>query len=163
MRWLNLLLVVNVSGKTQSMKGNSNRTSEFKFSQKQYSFKDEQVVTIFHLLNKGNKLNLPEVQCTDEVGHTNDSNYCLFHRMVHHPTSRCFSLNDKIQALIETSVLTLKSRPKGKIVVREGVMFVSPHNHVLPRAFLLFEPCSNNVVQYNALLISLQLPCQMGA
>ena len=44
---------VKVSGKTQSKKGNSNRTSEY---HKQYSFKDEHVVTIFYLLNKGNKL-----------------------------------------------------------------------------------------------------------
>jgi len=29
---------------------------EFKFPSRQYSFKDEQVVTIFHLLNKDNKL-----------------------------------------------------------------------------------------------------------
>jgi len=29
---------------------------EFKFPLKQYSFKDEQVVTIFYLLQKGNKL-----------------------------------------------------------------------------------------------------------
>jgi len=28
---------------------------EFKFPPKQYSFKDEQVVTIFHLLHKGNR------------------------------------------------------------------------------------------------------------
>jgi len=39
--------------------GTSNQ--EFKFPPKQYSFKDEQVVTIFHLLQKGNKLKLPEV------------------------------------------------------------------------------------------------------
>ena len=32
---------------------------EFKFPPNQYSFKDEQVVTIFHLLHKGNKLKLP--------------------------------------------------------------------------------------------------------
>jgi len=46
--------------------------------------------------------------------------------------------------------------PKGKIVVRVGVVFVSPNDHVLPRALLLTKPCSNNVAEYNALLISLQ-------
>ena len=32
--------------------------------------------------------------------------------MVHHPTSRCNVLKDKIQALIEAGVLTLKSEQK---------------------------------------------------
>ena len=42
-------------------RSNSNDNPEFKLPQKQYSFKDKQVVTIFHLLNKGDKLKLPEV------------------------------------------------------------------------------------------------------
>ena len=32
--------------------------------------------------------------------------------MIHHPTSRCYVLKDKIQALIDTGVLTLKSEQK---------------------------------------------------
>jgi len=62
------------------------------------------------LLNKGNKLKLLEVQQPGEVGCTSDPNYCLFHLMVHHPTSKCFVLKDKIQALIEASDLTLRSK-----------------------------------------------------
>jgi len=42
------------------------------------------------------------------------------------------------------------------------VVFISPQNHVLPRAFSLTEPCSNNVAKYNALLIGLQLAQEMG-
>jgi len=91
---------------------NSNNNSEFKFLPKQYFFKDEKVVTIFHLFYKGNKLKLPEVWCPDEVGRTNDSNYYLFHRMVHHLTSKCFILKDKIQALVGASILTLNSEQK---------------------------------------------------
>jgi len=75
-------------------------------------FKDEQVMTIYHLLNKGNKLKLSEVQHPDGVGRTNDSNYCLFYRMVHHPTSKYFVLKDKIQALVNADVLTLKLEQK---------------------------------------------------
>ena len=41
-------------------------------------------------------------------------------------------------------------------------MFISPQNHVSPRAFSLTESCSNNVTEYNALLISLQLAHEMG-
>ena len=77
-----------------------------------YSFKNEQVVTIFHLLRKGNKLNLSEVQRPNEIGRINDPNYYLFHKMVHHSTSRCFVLMDKIQALLDAGVLTLKSEQK---------------------------------------------------
>ena len=70
------------------------------------------MVTIFHLLHKGNKLKLPEARCPNEVGRTNNPNYCLFHRMVHHPTNRCFVLKVKIQALVDAGVLTLKSEQK---------------------------------------------------
>jgi len=51
---------------------------------------------------------------------------------------------------------------KGKIIAGMGVLFISPQNHVLPRAFSLTEPCSNNVADYNALLIGLQLAHEMG-
>ena len=51
--------------------------------------------------------------------------------------------------------------PKGKIIARVGVVFISPHNHVISRAFSLIEPCFNNVTEYNTLLISLQLAKQM--
>ena len=50
-----------------------------------------------------------------------------------------------------------RTGPKGKIVVGVGVVFISPKNHVLSRAFSLTEPCSNKAAEYNALLISLQL------
>jgi len=52
--------------------------------------------------------------------------------------------------------------PKGKIIAGVGVVFISPQNHVLHRAFSLMESCSNNVAEYNALLIGLQLAHEMG-
>ena len=52
--------------------------------------------------------------------------------------------------------------PKGKIIAGVGVVFISPQNHVFPRAFSLTESCSNNVAEYNALLIGLQLAHGMG-
>jgi len=93
-------------------KSNTNGNQEFKFPPNVYSFKDEQVVTIFHLLHKGNKLKLPEVRWPNEVGRTNKPTYCLFHSVVHHPTSRCYVLKDKIQALVDAGVLTLKLEQK---------------------------------------------------
>jgi len=41
-----------------------------------------------------------------------------------------------------------RTRPKGKLVTRVGVVFISLENHVLPCAFSLTEPCSNNVAEY---------------
>ena len=102
-----------LSGKTPpKIKKSGASNQEFKFPPKQYSFKDDQVVTIFHFLQKDNKLKLPKVRHPNEVGRIIDPNYCLFHRMVHYPTNKCFVLKDKIQALINTGVLTLKSEMK---------------------------------------------------
>jgi len=104
-------MAVELSRTTQpKQKSNTIGNQEFKFSPKVYSFKDEQVVTIFHLLHKDNKLKLPKVRRPNEVGRTNDPSYCLFHRMVHHSASRCFVLKDSIQALVDAGVLTLKSK-----------------------------------------------------
>jgi len=52
--------------------------------------------------------------------------------------------------------------PKGRIIAGVGVVFISPQNHVLPKAFSLMESCSNNVTEYNTLLIGLQLTHEMG-
>ena len=41
---------------------------------KQYSFKDEHVDSLFKLLNKSNRLKLPEVRRPEEVGKTDNPN-----------------------------------------------------------------------------------------
>ena len=103
-------MAAELSGAAQPKhKDSTSGNQEFKFPPKVYSFKDEQVVTIFHFLYEDNKLKLPEVWRSNEVGRTNNANYCLFHRMVDHPTSKCFVLKDKIQVLVDARVLTLKS------------------------------------------------------
>ena len=55
-----------------------------------------------------------------------------------------------------------RAGPISKIIARVVVVFILPENHVLPRAFSLTESYSNNVAEYNALLIGLQLAQQMG-
>src|SRR2546430_10702275 len=52
--------------------------------------------------------------------------------------------------------------PRAGLVAGVGVVFISPQNHIIPRAFYLTEPCSNNVAEYNALLIGLHLPHRLG-
>jgi len=46
---------------------------------------------------------------------------------------------------------------KGNILARVRVVLVSPQNNVIPHAFSSAEPCSKNDVEYNALLIGMQL------
>ncbi|XP_020255943.1 uncharacterized protein LOC109832885 [Asparagus officinalis] len=45
----------------------------------------------------------------------------------------------------------------GSIMAEVGVVLISPRSHMLPRAFSLTEPCTNNMDEYNALLIGLEL------
>jgi len=62
-------MAIELSGTAQpKQKSNTNVNQEFKFPPKVYSFKNVQVVAIFHLLHKGNKLKLPEAWRPNEVG-----------------------------------------------------------------------------------------------
>ena len=51
---------------------------------------------------------------------------------------------------------------RGTIIAGVGVVLVSPQNYIIPRAFSLTEPCSNNVAEYNALLIGMQITDEIG-
>jgi len=51
---------------------------------------------------------------------------------------------------------------RGNIVVGVGVVLISPQNYVIPCAFSLTESCSNNVAEYNALLIGMQIADEIG-
>ena len=48
----------------------------------------------------------------EDVAKIDDPNYCLYHRMVHHPMKACYILKDKIQALLEAGVMTLQPEHK---------------------------------------------------
>ena len=106
-------MVVELSGAAQpKQKSDTNGNQEFKILLKVYFFKEEQVLKIFHLLHKGNKFKLPEVRRPNEMGRTNNPNSRFFHKMGHYLTSRWFVLKDKIQALVDAGVLTLKLEQK---------------------------------------------------
>jgi len=79
---------------------------------KLYSFNDERVVSLFKLLQKSNKLKLPEVKHPEEVGKTDDPSYCLYHRMLGHPTKNYSIFKDVLQALIDAEVLKLRPEQK---------------------------------------------------
>ncbi|XP_020254134.1 uncharacterized protein LOC109831208 [Asparagus officinalis] len=50
----------------------------------------------------------------------------------------------------------------GRVIAGVVVVFISPQNHILSHAVSLTEPCSNNVAEYNTLLVSLDIAKQLG-
>jgi len=91
--------------KLQPVRGG--RSSNQPRANKQYSFKDEHVDSLFKLLNKSNKLKLPEVRQPEEVDKTYNLNYCLYHRISGYPTKSCYIFKDILQVLIDAEVLKL--------------------------------------------------------
>src|SRR4051812_47353121 len=81
-------------------------------SQVKYSFKDDKVEALFKMLSKGRQLKLPKPRNPEEVGKSDDPRYCLYHWGLGHPTKNCWSLKDKLQALIDAGALKLKTEQK---------------------------------------------------
>ena len=61
---------------------------------KQYIYKDEHIIFLLKLLHKSNKLKLLEAKGPEEVSKIDDLNYYLYHKMVGHPTKRCYISKD---------------------------------------------------------------------
>ncbi|MFG1569929.1 ribonuclease HI family protein [Staphylococcus aureus] len=55
-----------------------------------------------------------------------------------------------------------RTGPDGEIVAGVGVVLITPDGLVIHRAYSLLEPCTNNVAEYNALIIGLQLARHLG-
>ena len=55
-----------------------------------------------------------------------------------------------------------KTNEKGKPISGIGILFVSPDKYMIPHAFSLLEPCSNNAAEYQALIIGLELALESG-
>jgi len=70
------------------------------------------MVSLFKLLQKSNKLKLPEARRPEEVGNTDDSSYYLYYKMLGHPTKNCYIFKDVLQALIDAEVLKLHLEQK---------------------------------------------------
>ena len=72
---------------------------------KLYSFKDEHMVSLFKLLQKSNKLKLPEIRRPEVIGKSDDPSYYLYHRMLGQHTKNCYIFKDVLQDLIDAEVL----------------------------------------------------------
>ena len=89
---------------------------------KQYSFKNEYVDSLFKLLNKSNGLKLLRARRPEEIGKTDNPNCCLYHRMLGHPTKSCYVFKDILQVLIDAEVPKL--RPEQKKVIANMTSFL---------------------------------------
>src|SRR4051812_1768645 len=52
--------------------------------------------------------------------------------------------------------------PSRDLAAGVGIVLVAPHHHVIPRVFTLTKPCSNNVAEYNVLLIGNKIVHGLG-
>lgn len=43
-----------------------------------------------------------------------------------------------------------------------GVVLISPHEHVIPRGYSLIKLCTNNIAEYNALIVGIQITWKLG-
>ena len=101
---------VKSPSKTQSVRGGM-ATGQPR-ANKLYSFKDEHVVSLFKLVQKSNKLKLLDIRQPEDVGKTDDPSYCLYHRMLGHPTKNYYIFKDVHQALIDAKVFKLRPYQK---------------------------------------------------
>ncbi|MBY3556089.1 ribonuclease HI family protein, partial [Modestobacter lapidis] len=55
-----------------------------------------------------------------------------------------------------------RTNEKGNQISGIGILFVSPDKYMIPHAFSLLEPCSNNAAEYQALIVGLELALESG-
>jgi len=115
----NLATEIKSHVKPQQVRGGGS-SSQLR-ANKQYFFKDEHIDSLFKLLNKSNRLKPPEARRPEEVGKSDNPNYCLYHRMLGYSTKSCYVFKDILQALIDAEVLKL--RPEQKKVTANMTSF----------------------------------------
>ena len=76
--------------------------------EKEYPFPDVEVPGMLEELLRLKLIELPEMKRPEEAEKFNDPNYCMYHRLVSHPTQRCFVLKDKIVALASQGTILLE-------------------------------------------------------
>ncbi|XXG42081.1 hypothetical protein AAC387_Pa01g2429 [Persea americana] len=55
-----------------------------------------------------------------------------------------------------------RTNEKEKLILGIGIIFVSPNKYMIPHAFSLLEPCSNNAAEFQALIVGLELALKSG-
>ncbi|WMV44440.1 hypothetical protein MTR67_037825 [Solanum verrucosum] len=67
-------------------------------------------------------IDLPESKRPEEINKVGDPRYCKFHRVLGHPTSKCFILKEKIMMLVS----------EGKIIIDQDETTEANHASVAP-------------------------------
>ena len=75
--------------------------------EKTYPFPNADVRGMLEDLLEKNVIKLPECKRPEEMGHTNDPKYCMYHRVVSHPVEKCFVLKDLILRLVKEGKILL--------------------------------------------------------
>ena len=102
-------MAIEVKSPSKPKPTRGSNSSELMRANKQYSFKNEHVVSLFNLFHESNKLKLSEVRHPEEIGKKDDSNYYLYHKMLGHPMRVATFCS---QVLIDADVLKLGSEQK---------------------------------------------------
>ena len=89
---------------------------------KVYPFLDADVPMILEELLTKKVINLPESKRPEEINKVGDPRYCKFHRVLGHPTSKCFILKEKVMMLVS----------EGKIIIDQDEFAEANHASVAP-------------------------------
>ena len=55
-----------------------------------------------------------------------------------------------------------RTNEKRELISGVGILFVSPDKYMIPHAFSLLEPCTNNAAEYQAPILGLELTIESG-
>ncbi|KAK3043386.1 hypothetical protein RJ639_002688 [Escallonia herrerae] len=86
--------------KKNQPRGRERQQPKFKeLEQKVYPFSDSKVPGILDFLLQHKLIDLPKMKRTEEVGQVNEPRYCKYHRLIRHPTEKCFTVKEVIMDL----------------------------------------------------------------
>ncbi|PKU83281.1 hypothetical protein MA16_Dca006682 [Dendrobium catenatum] len=105
---------------------------------KEYSFKRESVAKLFRQALKAG-LELLECKRPEESKHSDDPNYCPYHRVVSHPIEDCYVFKDWLEKMYKRGELTLSDnvlvRPK-----KESIRVVTSSSVLPSKEITMKEP-----------------------
>ncbi|KAH7848143.1 hypothetical protein Vadar_034268 [Vaccinium darrowii] len=84
-----------------------NRPTLKELQAKKYPFPDSDVPGMLEDLLERKVIQLPECKRPEEIGRVNDPKYCQYHRIVSHPTEKCFVLKELLMDLASQNKILL--------------------------------------------------------
>jgi len=85
-----------------------NRSSMLRDSEKnEYSYSEYDAPKILDKLLKKGLVELLESRCPEEIGKSNDSKYCKYHRIISHPIGNCKPFREQVLQHTSEGKITL--------------------------------------------------------